>query len=175
MGATSLFMAVAAWREWPWWEYAFLSDGSPVAWLSSALLLANAALALNAASTRVLDPWIGYGVAIGLAIFAIDEQFQLHEQLKASTGPGWQANVPIFAIGAVGVAFLFISVRRLRRVRPRALFSAAVLVGLLALWVDVGPAPSALAPLEEGYEVLAESLFLCALLELSGPQVQSRS
>jgi len=45
--AVTLFMAAAALADWPWWEFAFRSDLSPVSWLSGALLLANAAVALS--------------------------------------------------------------------------------------------------------------------------------
>jgi hypothetical protein len=42
--AVMLFMAAAALANWPWWEFAFHSDMSPVSWLSGALLLANTAV-----------------------------------------------------------------------------------------------------------------------------------
>jgi hypothetical protein len=32
--AVMLFMAAAALANWPWWEFAFHSDMSPVSWLS---------------------------------------------------------------------------------------------------------------------------------------------
>jgi hypothetical protein len=58
-------MIVAAYQEWPWWEYAFLSDNSPVAWLSSALLVANAAVALGLTLSGSLTRFIGYPLTAG--------------------------------------------------------------------------------------------------------------
>jgi hypothetical protein len=55
----------------------------------------------------------------------------------------------------------------------RALVALAVIVGLFALWVDLGSPPVVVGRLEEGFEVIAESLFLCGLLELARVHVQS--
>jgi hypothetical protein len=46
-------------------------------------------------------------------------------------------------------------------------------IGLFALWVDVATSPAILARTEELFEVVAESVFLCGLLEQARTQVQS--
>jgi hypothetical protein len=53
------------------------------------------------------------------------------------------------------------------------LFVSAMTVGTFALWVDLGSPPVIVGQLEEGFEVLAESLFLSGLLELARTHVQS--
>jgi hypothetical protein len=47
----------------------------------------------------------------------------------------------------------------------RVLFVAAIVAGLWALFVDLRELPAQIVRLEEAYEVIAESLFLSALLE----------
>jgi hypothetical protein len=175
LGLVLAFMAAAAWREWPWWEYAFFSDGSAVAWLSSALLLANAAVALSATLVRALPPVSGGGLSAALALLAIDEQFQLHEQFQAALGTSPLRHAPTMTVGVGGIIVLAVFWRRLATRTARALFAAAVIAGLFALSVDLGSPPLAIGRLEEGFEVVAESLFLCGLLELVRPQVQSGS
>jgi len=173
VGVVTALMAAAAWREWPWWEYAFLSDGSSVAWLSSALLMANAAVALSAALTRVLPLAAGSCLSAALAFLAIDEQFQVHEQFKSNVGGSGLGDAPTLLVGVGGVAGLVVFWRRLPTQTARALFALAVLSGVFALWVDLGSPPVVVGRLEEGFEVVAESLFLCGLLELARSQVQS--
>jgi hypothetical protein len=167
LGAVAAFVAVSVFAEWPWWEYAFMSDESPVAWLSSALLVANAAVALNLALSRSLRPGPGYTLAAALAMLAVDEQFQLHERLKSSTGGGAAGNAPTWLVGIGGLACLAVLMRIVKSRAARVLIAAAVSVGIFALWVDLGTPPAVLARSEELYEVLAESLFLCGLLEIS--------
>ena len=173
-GATLAFMAVAAWQALPWWEYAFLSDGSPVSWLSSALLLANAAVALNLTLGRSLPSPPGSILALSLAVLAVDEQFLLHERFKESVGPSI-GDAPTVLVGVGGIVLLAWLNPTVRARAARRLLLAGVATGLFALWVDLGQPPAVIARFEEAYEVLAESLFLCGLLELSRGQVQSAS
>jgi hypothetical protein len=160
-------MAAAAWREWPWWEYAFFSDGSAVAWLSSALLMANAAVALAVTLMRALPSITGAGLSAALAILAIDEQFQLHEQINAALGTSRFRDAPTLLVGTGTVVLFALFWRGLVTRTTRVLFAIAVIIGVFALWVDLGSPPEIVGPLEEGFEVLAESLFLCGLLELA--------
>jgi len=174
LGAVLVFMAVSAWACQPWWELAFRSDNSPVSWLSSALLVAAALLAVRLAGDGSVPRVGGSGLAAVLFLLALDEQFQFHEHVKYHWLPrgsplaDWN-NVLLI----VGGLWLLGRFRRLVRERaPRALMSAAIAVGVLALAVAIGRAhaPSLLVVLEEGLEVLAETLFLCALLELRPPR-----
>jgi hypothetical protein len=163
------------WREWPWWEYAFFSDGSSLAWLSSALLLANAAVALTITLTGKLPSAVGGGLSAALVYLSLDEQFQLHEQFKAGVGAGRLGDLPTVLIGVGGAAALAFYWRKLPTETARRLFGLAIMVGVFALWVDLGSPPLVVGQLEEGFEVIAESLFLSGLLELARSQVQSGS
>jgi hypothetical protein len=175
LGAVAAFVAISVSTEWPWWEYAFMSDNSPVAWLSSALLVANAAIALNLAVSRGLPAGPGYMLAAALAMLACDEQFQLHERLKFSIGGGAAGNAPAWLVGIGGLACLVVLMRIVTSRAARVLIATGVAIGIFALWVDLGTPPAMLARSEELYEVLAESVFLCGLLEISRSQVQSAS
>ena len=117
VGAVTAFMMVSAYAAWPWWEFAFLSDGSPVSWLSGALLAANAAIALNLTVTGSLPSRLGYALAAALAALAVDEQFQLHERLQESAEFGALGHLPTWLVGIGGLAFL---VALLRTIKPRA-------------------------------------------------------
>jgi hypothetical protein len=174
VGTVIVVMAWAAWTALPWWEYAFLSDDSPVSWLSSALLMANAAVALNLSLTRVLAPFIGGPMALALALMALDEQFLLHERFKASV-PAVMGNAPAMLMGIGGLGILVVLMNSVRSLAARWLFAIAVVVGLFALGIDVGTSQSSVALFEEGFEVMAEALFLSGLLEASRTQVQSAS
>jgi hypothetical protein len=166
-------MVCAAWREWPFWEYAFISDGSAVAWLSSALLAANAAVALSVTLMRALPSALGGGLSAALAYLAIDEQFQLHERFKNRVGTSPLGEAPMVIVGAGAIVVLLLLWRRLPTRTARGLFVSAMSVGIFALWVDLGSPPVIVGQLEEGFEVLAESLFLSGLLELARTQVHS--
>jgi len=173
LGALIAFMAFAAWREWPWWEYAFLSDGSPVAWLSGALLAANAAVVLSLRAGGRFPARLAYPLASALVYLALDEQFQLHERFKDRFGHNLAGNLPILLVGVVGGVFG----NALFKIVPREagrLLAVAVGLGIFAIWIDLA-APGPLALLEEGFEVLAEAMFLCGLLEAARDQVQSLS
>jgi hypothetical protein len=170
-----LFMAGAALTDWPWWEYAFRSDMSPVSWLSSALLLANAAVALTLTLGAALPRALGAALSAALAALALDEQFQLHEQLQESFAAGRFGRAPTVAVGIGGVIAAVMLLRAVKPSAARALIAGGVAVGVFAIWVDLGSPPEAVAALEEAFEVIAESLFLCGLLELSRPHVHSSS
>lgn len=173
MTAVVAFMAVAALADWPWWEFAFRSDMSPVSWLSSALLLANASVAFSLTLSGSLPRALGLSLAPALAVLALDEQFQLHERLQESATAGGFGRAPTWLVAVGGVAVAALLMRAITSGAARALIAAGVAVGLFALWVDLGAPPPAVATLEEAYEVVAEALFLCGLLELSRPHVHS--
>ena len=175
LGCVALFAAAAAAMSWPWWEYAFLSDDSPMAWLSSALLLANAAVALNLSVSRSLPPRFGGFLAAALAYLALDEQFRLHERMKETIGTGRWADMPVLLVGAGGLVFLVILLRVVKGTSSRLLLASGVAVGLFALWVDLGKPPVMIARTEELYEVCAEALFLSGLIDVGRSHVQSSS
>jgi hypothetical protein len=176
VGGAVLFMAVAAWASRPWWEYAFLSDDSPVSWLSSALLMANAAVAGKLTVDGSLRRWIGSSLAIVLVVLALDEQFMLHERFKYTytsagttsihpgTLPRAVGDLSTVLVGLGGIGFGLLFAREVSSKPARGLMGVAVAIGLFSLWVDLGDPPVWLARIEEGYEVLAESIFLAGLL-----------
>jgi hypothetical protein len=174
VSAAIAVMALAAWTSLPWWEYAFLSDDSAVSWLSSALLMANAAVALNLALTGSVQPVLSSVVATALAVMSVDEHFLLHERFKQSV-PVWMGDGPTVLVGVGGIGVLILLNRSVKVPAARYLIGAAVAVGIFALWVDLGSPPPLFARLEEGFEVFAEALFLSGLLEVSRTQVQSAS
>lgn len=181
LAAACTFMAVSGWLHRPWWELAFRSDNSPVAWLSAALLLAAAVLALRLVADGSLPRGQGGVLASLLGAMSLDEQFMFHERLKyrhlAPDSPFGDASTLVLAIG--GLVMLWLFLRTVRGFAPRLLMVAAIAVGELALVVDLmgTDAPVLLSMLEEGIEVVAETLFVCALLEVRpvAPQVQSSS
>lgn len=182
VAGTIVFMLVAAWEYSPWWERAFRSDDSPVSWLSSALLVATATLAGKLTSDRVFKPKTGTILTLAMLVLALDEQFQLHERFKFGLAPHWGGerwpwigDVPTLLVGVGGLLFLVRFWFQIRRQSARVLMFAAVAIGCFALWVDLAAPPSILTVLEEGFEVLAEALFLSALwcvppATLTGPQ-----
>ena len=159
----------------PWWEYAFLSDDSPVSWLSSALLLANAAVALGLAVSKSLTPRLAYPLSAALAMLAIDEQFLFHEQIKDAVGTGPLGDVATWCVGAGGILVVLAVIRTTKAAAARGLVAAAVGIGVFALWVDLGTPPALIGSFEEAFEVLAEGVFLCGLLEIARGHVQSAS
>jgi hypothetical protein len=170
--AVTMFVAVAVVAEWPWWEYAFLSDDSALSWLSSALLVANAAVAMTMTMSRTLPAVGGALLTAALTLLALDEQFLLHERWQDLVAESLRF-LPTLVVGAGGIAFLVRYHTAIKSTAARALIAAGVAIGLLALWVDLGSPPALMARTEEAYEVFAESLFLCGLLEESRAQVHS--
>ena len=168
------FMAVCAWNAAPWWEYAFFADDSPVSWLSSALLLANAAVALRLTLERSVNSIGGSALTVSLVALALDEQFLLHERIKEAS-PGPVNDWPTWLV-FVGGVLAAVAVWRGIVSRPaRLLLVWAVGVGLLALLVDLLPIPATIRTFEEALEVIAETLFLSGLLAVPSRYVQSAS
>jgi hypothetical protein len=168
--STSL-MATFAYLSWPMWEQSFGSDMSPAAWLSSAQLLAAALLASRLVFEKALPSFFGHLLALALWILALDEQFMLHEQWKFGCQNWWSAcahlwvrELPTICVAFFGFAFL-LKLLLLNRERSfRSLALGALTVGLFAIYIDLFQVPQMLSSLEEAFEVLAESLFLGALL-----------
>ena len=175
-GAGALvYCGLSAWAAMPVWESAFGSDRSPVSWLSAALLLAIACLAvrlaLDASLPRALAAWL----AAAVFALALDEQFLLHERWKFGcsalfppcaweTGGAILRELPLLLVGVVGA----ITALRLNRYLPspgqRAGLWTSIAIGLWALAVDQTEMPDAIAVFEEAFEVLAEAVFLGVLL-----------
>ena len=171
--SVTTFVVGAVLLYWPTPEFAFLSDQSPVSWLSSAQLLALALLVLRLGMERVLP--FGMAVWLGLAMvgLACDEQFMLHEQWKygcaawwSACRMGWVTELPMILVVGLG-SFTFLALHRVMAPRPaRALLWSGLAVGIVALMIDLFGWGGALLRYEEGLEVVAEALFAASLLGL---------
>ncbi len=182
------YLLLSAWVYAPAWERAFRSDASPVAWLSSALLLTLSITALRLVGERALHRLLGAWLAVAFLVLALDEQFMLHELWKFrchewTTACQYSAvrEAPMLAVAAIGLLTLAWLHHALGHRSTRALLWVGLAVGWLAIGVDQWPEvqthwhwlpelPPLLATLEEALEVLAEALVLAALLRQPGTQ-----
>lgn len=167
------FMAISAWSFWPVWARAFRSDASPLAWLSSALLLTLAAMALRLSADGGLPRGLGGWMAAAMLLLALDEQFMGHELWKYRCEQ-WTAlcrfeavrELPMLGVAVVGTWTAWALHRAMRSRLSRGLLWAGLAMGLWAIAVDQVAVPYPLAELEEGFEVLAEALVLAAFISL---------
>ncbi len=180
------YLLLSAWVYAPAWERAFRSDASPVAWLSSALLLTLSITALRLVGDRALPRLLGAWLTVAFAGLALDEQFMLHELWKFRCHEWTTAcqystvrEAPMLAVAVIGLFTLARLHRALMHPGTRALLWTGLAMGWLAIGVDQWPEvqahwpwlpelPPLLATLEEGLEVLAEALVLGALLRQPG-------
>lgn len=179
------FMMLSYVLNQPLWERAFMSDNSPVAWLSSALLLSSSVLIWRLTRDRLIGRYLGYIMVLGLLYCALDEQFMLHEHLKYQYLPMWLpsssgvrqalSDLPLIFVGLGGVFCIGTLVRQKWQGDRQAclLLLATLVIGFVAIAVDIRGQDWRIAPVEEGIEVLAESFYLAALLAMR--QVQSSS
>jgi len=166
-------MAISAWSFAPVWERAFRSDASPVAWLSSALLLTLAAMSLRLAADGGLPQWLGGWMAAAMFTLALDEQFMWHELWKYRCEE-WTAlcrfeavrELPMLGVAVVGTLTAWALDRAMQSRMSRGLLWAGLAVGLWAITVDQVAMPYPIAELEEGFEVLGEALVLAAFVSL---------
>ncbi|MES1189886.1 MAG: hypothetical protein ABUS47_02280 [Steroidobacter sp.] len=167
------FMAVSFFMYWPNPEMAFLSDNSPVSWLSSAQLWAMTLLSLRHATDRSLPLPIALWLSVAMMGMSFDEQFMFHEYWKFSCISwisachlAWVRELPIIMVALVGAVTFLILLRTIAVLRAQFLVLAALAVGLLAICVDLFAWPNVLVRWEEALEVLSESLFAGVLLGL---------
>lgn len=176
VAAACIFMGTCAWLADPLWERAFRSDNSPISWLSSAQLWGLSLISLRLGTDRSLPRADALWLCAAMAGLAMDEQFMLHEQWKYGcqdwTGlcrHAWARELPMLVVAGCGLATMLWLHRRLGPGLPRRLLWAAVGIGVWAIALDQLPMPAEIAVFEEGFEVLAETLFLGTLLGLRGP------
>jgi len=173
LAAALVFMAASAWNYAPVWERAFRSDASPVSWLSSALLLTLAAMALRLMADAGLPRALGGWMALAMFALALDEQFMFHELWKYRCEE-WLPlcrfeavrEAPMLGVAAVGTVTVWALHRAMASRLSRGLLWAGLAVGLWAITVDQVAMPYPIAELEEGFEVLAEALVLAAFVTL---------
>jgi hypothetical protein len=167
------FMTISAWSFAPVWERAFRSDASPVAWLSSALLLTLAAMSLRLSVDGGLPRRLGGWMAAAMFTLALDEQFMWHELWKYRCEE-WTAlcrfeavrELPMTGVAVVGTLTAWALHRAMRTRLNRGLLWVGLAMGLWAITVDQVAMPYPIAELEEGFEVLAEALVLAAFVSL---------
>lgn len=169
--AAMVFMLTATLLYWPSPEIAFRTDESPVAWLSSAQMWGMALLALRLARDSILPRTLCFWLALAMAGMAFDEQFMLHEHWKygcidwfAQCRHAWVTELPMFLVGALGVATALWLHKSLPQRPLQALLWAALCVGLFALWLRFGGSPAELLPYKAALLVLAQALFAGMLL-----------
>jgi xanthine/uracil permease len=173
LAAALAFMALSAWSYAPVWERAFRSDASPVSWLSSALLLTLAAMALRLMTDGGLPRMLGGWMAAAMFVLALDEQFMFHELWKYRCEE-WLAlcrfeavhEAPMLGVAVVGTITIVALHRAMRSRLSRGLLWAGLAIGLWAITVDQVAIPWPIAELEEAFEVLAEALVLAAFVSL---------
>lgn len=165
------FIACCLWLRWPLWESAFISDGSPLSWLSSVQLFAAAILACRLGIERAMPRLLAVWLMIAMFYLALDEEFMLHEQWKYGCPTWWIAckyewvrELPMLMVGGLGLGTLLTMHIVTKRRLISVFLCTAYLIGLLALTVDLIPMPPALANIEEGLEVMASAVFLSAML-----------
>lgn len=170
LSLTAIFILI----RWPLWEESLMSDNSPVAWLSSAQLLALSLLAfrlgLDGTLGRGLSLWLG----ASMAYMALDEQLMLHEYWKYGCGEwlqlcryGWVRELPMLSIAVLGVPTVALLARAIPDRLFRTFLFASLGCGAFAIFVDLSDISIALSRLEETFEVVAEALFVGALLMAS--------
>lgn len=167
-----LFMALAAAWHWPTPELAFLSDNSPVSWLSSAQLWTIAILSLRLGVDRSLPVLTSAWMALASMLLAYDEQFMFHEHWKygchqwfdVCRNHHWMTEAPILVVAIAGAATVAHLHCLLRDRVWRLWLWSSLTVGGLAILVDPTGWPQSLAHMEEALEVVAEALFVGTLL-----------
>lgn len=119
---------------------------------------------------------------LAMAGMALDEQFLLHEWWKFGCENWWSAckwqlvrELPMLAVGGFGVATAFWIQREIQHGTARTVLWLAIFTGLLALTLDQLEKPVFLAAYEEGFEVMAEALFIAVLLGLPARQDREAS
>lgn len=159
---------------WPNLDFALALESSPLAWQQSSLLVASAMVAgliasLPSASLR--EPRIWAFTACALVVAGLDERFMGHEWLQdqlfyrlLNGNPAWQG----WAAGITalyGLAGLVI-VHQLWPelcLAARKLCLLGLLIGLVAIAMDIAFDSVPIQMIEESLEVLAETCFLSGL------------
>lgn len=187
MFSVILFIGISISAYMPWWEMALRSDNSPVSWLSSVLIFACSALALQIGIQRGTSSRYYFFLAFSLILLSLDEQFRFHEYWKFHCAEwiswcgyplaghvDWLGDAPMMLVGIVGVVIFVKLYRSVDSSTVRKLVVASITVGVvLALGTHFGHAsgllPAWFSRFEEVFEVLSEALFFCALLEMRPP------
>lgn len=168
--------------NWPDLDFALALESSPLAWQQSSLLVASAMVAalianIPSANRRELLIWGLTGCS--LLIAALDERFMGHEWLQDQLfytllggNPAWQGwTSGITAI--YGLVGLIIVQQLWPALCPaaRKLCLLGLLIGLVAIAMDIAFDAVSIQMIEEILEVLAETCFLSGLFREAGKRV----
>jgi hypothetical protein len=173
LGVIAFVIAVAV-AAGPYAVQELMRERSPIAWLSAMLLAASSAMALVLAmgSRRAGAGFSGLSAA--LAVAAMDERFMFHERLKHQllarafdydkAAMGHWGDAPMALVPLIG-AWLIWRLRGEFGVRLcRGLLACALGTGVVAVTLDIATIAPVAQAVEEVLEVVAETLFLMALL-----------
>ena len=151
-----------------------MREDSPIAWLSSMLLACSSVLALVLAMRSHRAPGAFAVLAAALMAASLDEQFQGHERLKhlilakgfgySRAAMGHWGDAPMALVPLVGMGLVWALRRELRGRLCLGLILAAIAVGTVAVGLDIFTIAPLAQAVEEVLEVVAETLFLLALL-----------
>ncbi|HEY8208007.1 MAG TPA: hypothetical protein VIG99_11040 [Myxococcaceae bacterium] len=151
-----------------------MREGSPIAWLSSMLLAGASVAALVLALRSSRAPGAFFALAAALAAAAVDERFMGHERLKhfiLATAFGYDraamghwGDAPMALVPLVGAWLVWTLRRELHGRLCLGLLLGAIAAGTVAVALDIATLAPAAQAVEEVLEVVAETLFLMALL-----------
>jgi hypothetical protein len=151
---------------------AFMSEGAPVPWLSTAILLLIAALCVAHAVRGTLSRPLAWWLCAAMLVLAADQQFRLHELWKtnclewsATCGRRVFAELPMILVAVLGIATAWKLHRELAQPTARAWLWWALGVGVFAVFLDL-VGVRYVGRYEKGFEVLAEALFAGMLVGL---------
>jgi hypothetical protein len=162
--------------NWPFVERAIALEDAPIAWLQTTAIAASAVACLchGLLDDRRRTGW--FLVALALFAMALDERFMGHERLKEwiwaevfdgdRVRMGVWGDMPIAAYGVGGAAVVSWIVRGATNRYAATLLWSAIAAGAAALILDIAANSLWIQVWEELLELLAETLFLIALLAL---------
>lgn len=179
---------VVAW--WPDVTFALALENSPLAWLQSSLLVAAASVAgvralvaaAQGAAAPEGRPWRWGVIALLLLGAALDERFMGHERIQEwvfydlLNGQPAFHQVPQTLTALYGLVGLWVLGWMRRVMDPSAWRAcrAAVVLGLLAILLDLTFDTVRIQLFEELLETAAETAFLCGLFREVGSSVCRR-
>lgn len=160
------------WAEYPFLARAIAFETSPIAWLQSSLLVACSILSYVVATADLTKRHVWYLVSGLLLIAALDERFMFHEHAANwmlyhwfhgdSVSMGRIGSLPMLGYPITG---LLIVTWIWQTIRPaRFWIIAALCIGIVAIGLDIATDNMDAQIVEELLEVVAETLFFCALL-----------
>lgn len=184
LAITGVAVLTIAWLWWPDLSFGIGAENAPLGWLQSNWLIAcatTAGIRATQSSDRAGSPHFYRGWAVlSAAIFvaALDERFMFHEQLQDAlanflmegdigaaldhTERWTQGLTACYALAGLGsAAWLY------RSAAPGAWrwMRAAILVGIVAIGMDLSSDAMGPQIIEEMLEFAAESLMLCGLVK----------